>query len=290
MGSVNEPTCSFRLANADSSAYPLLVMRSPLFPNLTVLIAGVLLTASPLPGVTSTKSETKTPQTVAGNTEQQIRVQLEFIEVSHELFTSLMFGASSPVKDGELRKQLAQLIKEGKASVLETMVCSTRSGTKGNVDSNEELIYPTEYEPAQLAVEQTENATTGDGGTVPTKVHVRDLTTGPTPTAFETRLVGASMEVTPTLSADGKRIDFTLNSEIVSHVGQQIWSEWKGETGNTPIQMPTFYKIGINTTVTAADGQFLMIGAMSPKGEKGHIDTTRKLIVFLKGDVIQGAN
>lgn len=265
-------------------------MRIPLFPNLAVLIAGAFLSSSPLSAETGNDSESQAAQTEAGNTDQQIRIQLEFIEVSHELFTSLMFGASSPLKDGELRKQLAQLIKEGKASVMETMVCATRSGMKGSVDSNEELIYPTEYEPAQLAVEQTGTATTGDGGQVPTKVHVRDLTTGPTPTAFEVRPVGTSMEVTPTLNADGKRIDFILNSEMVSHVGQQVWSEWKGETGNTPIQMPTFYKIGINTTAAAVDGQFLMIGAMSPKSEKGHIDTQRKLMVFLKADVIQDGN
>lgn len=265
-------------------------MRIPPFPSLAVLAAGTFLTSSLIFAETDDGSESTTPQTQTGNTEQQIRVQLEFIEVSHELFTSLMFGPSPPVKDGELRKQLAQLIKEGKANVLETMVCSTRSGTKGSVNSNEELIYPTEYEPAQLAVEQTGTATTGDGGLVPTKVHVRDLTTGPTPTAFETRPVGISMEVTPTLNAGGKRINFILNSEMVSHVGQQVWSEWKGETGNTPIQMPTFYKVGINTTAAAADGQFLMIGAMSPKSDKGHIDTQRKLMVFLKGDVIQAGN
>lgn len=265
-------------------------MKTSLFLSFAVLAAGIFLASSPLSAETGVLRKSKAAQTESGNTDKQIRVQLEFIEVPHELFTSLMFAASAPPRDGELRKQLAQLIKDGKASVLETMVCASRSGMKGNVDSNEELIYPTEYEPAQLAIEQTGTATTGDGGQVPTKVHVRDLTTGPTPTAFETRLVGASLEVTPTLNADGKRIDFILNSEMVSHVGQQIWSEWKGETGNTPIQMPTFYKIGINTTAATEDGQFLMIGAMSPKSEKGHIDTQRKLMVFLKADVIRGGN
>jgi hypothetical protein len=210
---------------------------------------------------------------------KQVRVQVEFIELSHEQLTELMFGPEPPAKDGELRKQVAQLIKDGKASVLETLLCTAKSGQKATSESIEEFIYPTEYEPAEL----------------PQTVHVkdvedeatrRDLATGPTPTAFDTRNLGSTLEIEPTLSENGKLIDLRLVPEIVYHVGNRVWAEWKGTYGNSPIQMPTIYALRVNTAVTLADGKPMLVAALSPKNKDGVADFTRKLMVFVKADVI----
>lgn len=79
---------------------------------------------------------------------KQIRVQAEFIDVSHEQLTELLFGEKPPANDVELRKQVAQLVKDGKATILETMICTGRSGQRAQSESIEEVIYPTEYETA----------------------------------------------------------------------------------------------------------------------------------------------
>ncbi len=212
-----------------------------------------------------------------------IRVQVEFIDVSHGQFTELMFGPKLPANDGELRQQVAQLIKDGKATVVETLLCTSRSGQKATSESVEEIIYPTEYEPAELPdnihVKDEQDAEKA-------KVKLRDLATGPTPTAFDTRNVGSTLEIEPTLGADNKTIDLRFVPEIVYHVGNQVWAEWKGEHGNSPIQMPTFYTIRTNTAVTLADGHYMLTAALSPKNKEGAPDLTRKLMVFVKADVI----
>lgn len=214
---------------------------------------------------------------------RQIRVQVEFIDVSHEQFTELMFGPKPPANDGELRQQVAQLIKDGKATVMETLLCTTRSGQKATTESVEELIYPTEYEPATLPknihVKDEEAAEKA-------KVNVRDLATGPTPTAFDTRNVGSTLEIEPNLSSDHKTIDLRLVPEIVYHVGNEVWAEWKGEHGNSPVQMPTFYALSLNTAVTLTEGHFMLAAALSPKSKEGNPDFTRKLMLFVKADVV----
>jgi len=214
---------------------------------------------------------------------KQIRVQVEFIEVPHAQLTGLLFGEKAPANDVELRKEVAQLIRDGKASILETMLCTTRSGQKATSESIEEFIYPTEYEPAELPgeinVNDKEDAELSKG-------RRRDFATGPTPTAFETKNLGSTLEIEPTLGVDGKIIDLRLLPEIVYHVGNEIWSEWKGEHGNSPIQMPKFYKLSVNTSVTLADGKPILIAALSPKDEQGNPDFTRKLMVFVKADVL----
>jgi Flp pilus assembly secretin CpaC len=50
--------------------------------------------------------------------------------------------------------------------------------------------------------------------------------------------------------------------------------------------MPTFYTLRVNTSVTLADGQSMLVAALSPKNKDGVTDFTRKLMVFVKADVI----
>lgn len=214
---------------------------------------------------------------------KQVRVQVEFIDVSHEQLTELMFGEKPPANDVELRKQAGQLVKDGKATILETLLCTARSGQKATSESVEEFIYPTEYEPAMMPekpnLQDKEEADKANAAR-------RDFATGPTPTAFDTRNVGSTLEIEPTLGEDNKIIDLRFVPEIVYHVGNQIWAEWKGEHGNSPIQMPTFYTLRLNTSVTLADGKPMFVAALTPKKQDGTPDPNRKLMVFVRADVI----
>lgn len=215
--------------------------------------------------------------------EPQVRVQVEFIELSHPDLTELMFGDKVATNDSELRKQLTQLIKDNKASVRETLLCTTRNGDKATTESVEEIIYPTEYDPAQLPKPPSADEKK-DAVQVPAITTLDAL--GPCPTAFETRNVGPTLEIEPTLSDDGKWIDLRFVAEIVEYSGNTIWVEWKGKHGNTPIQMPDFYTMRINTSVILAKGQATLIGVLSPKDKNGAIDPSRKLMVFAKADIV----
>lgn len=214
---------------------------------------------------------------------KQIRVQVEFVELAHEQLTELMLGKEHPANEAALREQVAKLVKDGKATILETMMCLARTGQRATTESIEEFIYPTEYEPAEApgTVEIK-----GDAEGEAAKKIRRDSAIGPTPTAFETRNLGATLEIEPTLSSDGKIIDLRFVPEIVYHVGNQVWAEWKGEHGNSPIQMPTMYSLRLNTSVTLIDGRPMLVAALSPKGADGFPDFKRKLMVFVRADVV----
>jgi hypothetical protein len=209
---------------------------------------------------------------------KQIRVQVEFIDLSHEQLTELMFGSKVPPGDGELRKQVAQLVKDGKASIVETMMCIARSGQKATSESIEEIIYPTEYEPPELPG-KNKDKDKGEG-------NGSEFAIGPTPTAFETRNLGPTLEIEPTLGEDDKYIDLRFVPEIVYHTGNKVWAEWKGEHGNSPVQMPIMYTMRVNTSVTLAPSQYMLVAALTPKTKEGTPDNTRKLMVFVKADVI----
>lgn len=223
------------------------------------------------------KKETPLDPTAA-----QVRVQVEFIDLSHEQLTELMFGAKPAANDTELRQQVAQLVKDGKAKVMETLLCTGRSRQKSTTESIEEFIYPTEYEPAEFADESKKPAPAANEAADSSKREAL----GPTPTAFETRNLGSTMEIEPTVSEDGKTIDLRFVPEIVYHVENEIWAEWKDEHGSAHVQMPVMYTLRVNTSVKLANGKPLLVGALTPKNDKGVPDHDRKLMVFVKADVL----
>ncbi|MBN8460302.1 MAG: hypothetical protein J0M04_20935 [Verrucomicrobia bacterium] len=208
---------------------------------------------------------------------KMIRVQVEFIEVSHPQYTELMATPRKTTNDTDLRARLTALTKEGKATVVETLAATGKSGQKATSESIEEIIYATEYEPPELPC----NGVSGQKSEPnPNTVN------GPTPSAWDTRNTGGTLEIEPNITDDGHFIDIRLVPEIVYHVGNRVWMEWKDDHGKANIEMPDFYTVRMNTSLTVVDGQPFLAAALSPKNDKGACDPTRKLMVFVRADIV----
>lgn len=210
---------------------------------------------------------------------KMIQVQVEYIELSHELLTKLLFLAEPKSADATpLRKQLQELVAKNEAKVMETQIVVCKSGQKATTESLHEFIYPTEYDPP-LKEKPEDKLKAQTGGSFPSNP--------PTPTAFDTRNVGPTLEVEPILSEDNRIIDLRLVPEISWHTGDTIWQETKDTLGNvSKVKMPDFYVIRANTAVTCLGGQYTLISVQSPKDAKGDADMTRKVVVLVKCDVL----
>lgn len=210
---------------------------------------------------------------------KMIQVQVEYIELSHELLTKLLFLAEPKSADATpLRKQLQELVANNEAKVLETQIVVCKSGQKASIEALHEFIYPTEYE-SPLKEKAEDKAKAQAVGSFPSNPA--------TPTAFDTRNVGPTLEVEPTLSDDNKIIDVRLIPEIVWHTGDRIWQEAKDNLGNiSNVKMPDFYSIRANTAFTCIGGQYTLVSVQSPKDARGDADMTRKVVVLAKCDVL----
>lgn len=208
---------------------------------------------------------------------KMIRVQVEFIEVSHPQYTELMATPRKTTNDTDLRARLTALAKEGKATVVETLAATGKSGHKATSESIEEVIYATEYEPPDLPC----NGVSGQKSE-PNRYTVN----GPTPSAWDTRNTGGTLEIEPNIDEDTHFIDIRLVPEIVYHVGNRVWMEWQDAHGKANIEMPDFYTVRMNTSLTVVDGQPFLAAALSPKNDKGVCDPTRKLMVFVRADIV----
>lgn len=211
-----------------------------------------------------------------------VRVQVEFIETSHEELTRLLAAPRTTVDDSDLRKVVGELVAKGDATVVETLLCTAENGTKLTTESVKEYIYPTEWDPAEVPAEVR---TSPSGEKV--LADARDSSVGPTPTAWETRNVGSNMFVEANVL--GRVVSVSLTPEIVYHLGNDTWMEWKDTHGTTAVAMPGFYTIKFNTRAHLLAGKPLLVAALSPHGKDGMLDAKRKVLVFVRCDVLDTA-
>ena len=145
---------------------------------------------------------------------RQLRIQVEWIELSHKDFTALLEEddltkpkVPKSSNDGPLRKKLKEMVEEGEAQILDTAIVMARSGQRATVESIQEVIYPTEYiQPELVKTDEKEDGSGADD----------KVTTLPIASAYETRNVGTTLEVEPILGADERTIDLNLSPEIDS--------------------------------------------------------------------------
>lgn len=215
------------------------------------------------------------------STPKNIQVQVEHIELSHEALTKLLFLAEPKTTDAAaLRKQLQELVAKNEAKVLETQILVAKSAQKSTTEAIHEFIYPTEFTPLmfgeQYLKNQEKEPTTSAYPANPA-----------TPTAFDTRNVGSSLETEAAVDEEGKTIDLRLVTELVWHTGNVVWQDHKDEAGNTyQVQMPDMYALRATTSVSCISGQYTLLAVLSPKDAKGETDMTRKVVTLVKCDVL----
>jgi len=187
---------------------------------------------------------------VAGS-EKQIHIIVEMIEVEHLDFSDWLLSHYLEHNATEFRRTVQEWVREGRGAILETTTIMARSGQRAKSESIDEYIYPTEYDPPQIP----KDVTLSDQAEAPV--------TGVSPTAFETRNLGRTLEVDPVLGADDVTIDLNLTPELVELEGINEWTspdiDEKFKT-----TMPTFYTQKITTQVTTLHGEYTFLGTTRP--------------------------
>ncbi len=136
---------------------------------------------------------------------------------------------------------------------------TTKSGQRALVEIIREFRYPTEFDPPQ--VPQGGNSGLSAAVVTPT-----------TPTTFETRNVGVTLEVEPTVSSDNYTIELGLTPTVTEfegfiNYGSPIFgvaaaSSTRQLLTENIINQPIFSTRRVNTSVTVWDGQTVVLGGM----------------------------
>lgn len=180
-----------------------------------------------------------------------------------------VFAVAGVFTDPQFQVVLRALSQMKGTDLLSDAHVVVKPGTVAKIEQVREFIYPTEYDPPEipnsLGVAQVGNLT------ISTPPPLAFPVTPATPTAFETRNLGKSIEVEPTVSADNRTVslnvlmDFTDFSGFINY-GTPILNSNFTVDGRasvvTPneILMPVFDAIKETTNVIVWDGQTVAIG------------------------------
>jgi general secretion pathway protein D len=147
---------------------------------------------------------------------------------------------------------------------------TTKSGQRAVIEIVREFRYPTQFTPPQVP-----NITGGGSGTGTVSISV---VTPTTPTAFETRNTGVTLEVEPVVGSDGVTIDLNLVPQVVEFEGfinygspifginpsiitNPLVSSQVLLTDNV-INQPVFSTRKVTTSVSVFDGSTVVLGGL----------------------------
>lgn len=178
--------------------------------------------------------------------------------------------------DGQVQMIMRGLAQKKGADIMTAPSVTARPGQKATIEIIREFIYPTEYEPPELP-NQVGGGFGGGGGILgggggggggfPV--------TPATPTAFETRNTGVTLEIEPNVGANDYVIDLRFAPEIVEfegfiNYGSPITSPASDAFGNpvtvtiteNRIEMPVFSSRRVSTGITIYDGHTVAVGGL----------------------------
>lgn len=154
---------------------------------------------------------------------------------------------------------------------------TAKSGQRAVIEIIREFRYPTEFDPPQIPQNfGTSSFGLGTGSLNPLASSSGSFPVTPTtPTAFETRNTGVTLEVEPVIGPDGYTIDLNLVPQVVEfegfiNYGSPIQTTSTNALGQsvvnviTPnvINQPIFSTRKVTTSVSVFDGQTVVLGGL----------------------------
>lgn len=204
--------------------------------------------------------------------EKQFFIYLEMIEVDHADFSDWIFENVMTSDATELRNEVQNWIREGDAEIIESATVAARSGQRAKVESIDEYIYPTEYNPPSI----------------PNKVTLQDGAEAPvaaaSPTAYETRHLGTTLEVDPVLAADGETFNLNLAPENIVLDRIEQWHH-RAEDPRFKVHFPVFYTMKITTQAVGTSGRYVFLGTTRPLKPADPDRENPLVLQFVRADV-----
>jgi general secretion pathway protein D len=178
------------------------------------------------------------------------------------------FGLSGVFTDPQFQVVIRALNQKKGIDLLSAPKVTTKSGQRAVIEIVREFRYPTQFTPPQVP-----NITGGGSGTT----IALSAVTPTTPTAFETRNTGVTLEVEPVVGPDGTTIDLNLVPQVVEfegfiNYGSPIFginpSFISGVVNSqvllteNVINQPIFSTRKVTTSVSVYDGATVVLGGL----------------------------
>jgi len=194
-----------------------------------------------------------------------------------------IFGVGGLLTDPQFQVVIRALNQKKGVDLLSAPRVTTKSGQRAVIEIVREFRYPTQFEPPQIPQTVGSVTTRSDtGGIIPLGGASSVPVTPTTPTHFETRNTGVTLEVEPVVGPDGVTIDLNLVPQVVEFEGfinygspilapsSSFLNTVTGGLISSPqsvltpnvINQPIFSTRKVTTSVSVWDGQTVVLGGL----------------------------
>ncbi|MBA3607376.1 MAG: type II and III secretion system protein [Chthoniobacterales bacterium] len=186
-----------------------------------------------------------------------------------------IFGLSGVFTDPQFQVVVRALNQKKGVDLLSAPRVTTKSGQRAVIEIVREFRYPTQFDPPKIPDRTDSGVVVSGAGGLTGATSGAFPVTPTTPTGFETRNTGVTLEVEPVVGPDGVTIDLNLVPQVVEfegfiNYGSPIQSVSVNALGIsqsfvlTPnvINQPIFNSRKVTTSVSVWDGQTVVLGGL----------------------------
>ena len=184
-------------------------------------------------------------------------VKIRFVKTGRAALAAAGYFDPNGVDAAVLQERLAQ---GGAEDICAIPLVFARSGKEAVIKQVTEYIYPTAYD-----VQLHQHATTGTNAGARVSAAVE-------PQSFRMREVGMIVQVTPTSTDGGDRLNFKLHAEFVDEptwMDYGMTAKWEGAAAyDLPMEQPFFPCVCFDSSIGVLPGRTLVFGGVTDSRSK----------------------
>jgi hypothetical protein len=217
----------------------------------------------------------KLPQTTPMQTTNEIEMDLLVVRLPQTLALPLIPELRDRTRSARAAEGLLKMVAKDQATLIAWPFLATRAGQRAVVEQVDEFRYATKYDAPGTAVVTTHSSVLDAPD--PTYAPADPATPPPVstpgtratvsviegvPTEFETRNLGVTFEVEPTLRLDGRTIDLSFVVQNVRLRGMKKTEiEEKSSGKRVVVEQPEIANNKVTTNISVQDGDYTLLGA-----------------------------
>jgi Flp pilus assembly secretin CpaC len=202
-----------------------------------------------------------------------ILVEMQIVAIPRDIATPLIRDLMEKEKIEAAYLRIQELLEKKTAKLIGWPMVTTQSGQRGVIEAIQEFRYATEYSPGVVDFYVPEGAGAAVGPYKKLPPEIDQTQFNGTPTAFETRNIGVTFEVQPTLSADEKTIAMTI---VPQHIRLNKMTKSTVEKEKTHekivVEQPEFDTMKTYTTLTVKSGERILMGVYPTSEPPDHME------------------
>ena len=212
------------------------------------------------------------PKPAPAQPPKQVVVDMQIITLPAQAAIPLIAEMRDPKKSDAAFAQIQQLLAKKEAILIAWPMLAMQSGEQSVAEDINEVRYPSDFEAPSVRIEPDYSSPTKtEKKRAPVTLSLTEFT--PTPTSFEVRNTGVTLQVEPRYNAERDSLTLQYAAQRVALTGyDKATIEIKPAGTKIAVEVPKFRANKVTSSSTIASGKSILIGVFRAIETEGHME------------------